>query len=218
MPLVARLRRTFDLDAQPELIGAHLKKDAALRGSVRLRAGLRLPGAFDGFETALRAVLGQQVSVGAATTLAGRVAQAFGEPIATPHPQLSHLAPDPGRIAAASEQAIAALGVMPARARTLRALARAVLGGALAFEARPEPESTLRALQAVPGIGPWTAQYVALRVLADPDAFPASDLGVRKALGGLSLGEVLARAECWRPWRAYAVMHLWTQLGRSEHD
>jgi AraC family transcriptional regulator of adaptative response / DNA-3-methyladenine glycosylase II len=218
MPLVARLRRTFDLDAQPELIAAHLKKDAALRGSVRVHAGLRLPGAFDGFETALRAVLGQQVSVGAATTLAGRVAQAFGEPIETPHPKLSHLAPDPARVAAASEQAIAALGVMPARARTLRALAQAVLDGAFAFDARPDPESTLRALEAVPGIGPWTAQYVAMRVLADPDAFPASDLGVRKALGGVSHVQVLARAERWRPWRAYAAMHLWTQLGRSEHD
>jgi AraC family transcriptional regulator of adaptative response / DNA-3-methyladenine glycosylase II len=218
MPLVARLRRTFDLDAQPALIGAHLSKDAALRASVRAHAGLRLPGAFDGFETALRAVLGQQVSVAAATTLAGRVAHAFGEPIETPYAQLSRLVPDAAAIAAASEQAIAALGVMPARARTLRALAQAVCDGELSLDARPDPQSTSAALARVPGIGPWTAQYIAMRVLADPDAFPASDLGVRKALGGVSVAAGLARAEHWRPWRAYAAMHLWTQLARSDHD
>jgi AraC family transcriptional regulator of adaptative response / DNA-3-methyladenine glycosylase II len=177
-----------------------------------------LPGAFDGLETALRAVLGQQVSVGAATTLAGRVAHAFGTPIETPYPQLSQLAPEPARLAAAQEHEIAALGVMPARARTLRALAQVVLDGSLVLDARPDPESTLRALGNVPGVGPWTAQYVAMRVLADPDAFPASDLGVRKALGGIAHADVLVRAERWRPWRAYAAMHLWTQLGRSEHD
>jgi AraC family transcriptional regulator of adaptative response / DNA-3-methyladenine glycosylase II len=156
--------------------------------------------------------------VAAATTLAGRLAATFGEPIETPHALLSRLAPSAQRIAAAPEPALCALGIMPARARTLRALAQAVASGTLQLDGRRDPEAVLQALARVPGIGPWTAQYVAMRVLGDPDAFPPSDLGVRKALGGLAAPAALARAERWRPWRAYAAMHLWNQLARSPHD
>ena len=209
MPLVARLRRLCDLDAQPDRIASQLESDPKLAPRIRARPGLRVPGAFDGFETAARAVLGQQVSVAAATTLAGRVAEAFGDPIETPHPELSRLWPPAERIARERAEALSALGILPSRARTLRQLASAVARGELILSPVADAPATLQRIMDVPGIGPWTAQYVAMRALGWPDAFPESDLGIRQALGGLSPTEVRRRAERWRPWRAYAAMHLW---------
>jgi AraC family transcriptional regulator of adaptative response / DNA-3-methyladenine glycosylase II len=211
MPLRARLRRLFDLDAQPATIAAHLARDPRLAARVEARPGLRVPGAFDGFEAAARAVLGQQVSVAAATTLAGRLAARFGDAIATPHAELTRLAPTPDRIAAAADGALAAIGVPRSRARTLAALARAVAHGELSLDAPAEIEAALERLVALPGIGPWTAHYLAMRAFGWPDAFPETDLGVRRALGGVTGPRARALAEPWRPWRAYGVTHLWTE-------
>jgi AraC family transcriptional regulator of adaptative response / DNA-3-methyladenine glycosylase II len=211
-PLLARLRQLFDLDANPRIIEAHLCQDARLARIVRRQPGLRVPGAFDGFELALRAVLGQQVTVKAASTLAGRFAAAFGEPAVTPFEQLKHFSPEAGKIAAADVQMLIELGLTKKRAETIRCLARAVAAGGLVLEPGVALEETLERLQSLPGIGPWTAQYVAMRALGYPDAFPHGDLGLAKALGLRKEKEILAAAESWRPWRAYAAHHLWASL------
>jgi AraC family transcriptional regulator of adaptative response / DNA-3-methyladenine glycosylase II len=212
MPLSARLRALFDLDAHPAAIAEHLGHDPALSAHVQRRPGLRVPGAFDGFEMTVRAVLGQQVSVRAATTIAGRLAERFGEPNVSPDSGLTRLFPAPERIAAATEDEIAALGMPGARARAILALARAAQAGEIQLDGHSDLDAALAGLRALPGFGAWTAHYVAMRALRWPDAFPASDLGIRKALGGLSPRAAEARAERWRPWRAYAVMHLWMSL------
>jgi AraC family transcriptional regulator of adaptative response / DNA-3-methyladenine glycosylase II len=210
IPIVARLRRLFDLDAEPWVIAQHLAKDRRLARRLDAQPGLRVPGAFDPFEAACRAILGQQVSVAAATTLAGRVAQAYGELIETPYTELSRLTPRVERIARAEADALMALGLTGARARSLQRLAQEIASGGLSLDTGADAEGTVQRLQELPGIGPWTAEYVAMRALSWPDAFVAGDLGVQKALG--SVGERRARtlSEAWRPWRAYAVMHLWT--------
>jgi AraC family transcriptional regulator of adaptative response / DNA-3-methyladenine glycosylase II len=212
-PLLARLRRLFDLDANPQAIAAHLSADERLRAAVERRPGLRVPGAFDGFELALRAVLGQQVTVKAATTIFGRFARAYGEPLPTPFPAVTCTGPRAAPIAAASAGEIAGLGMPGARARSVLALARAVCEGRVRLEPGADPEQARAALLELPGFGDWTAQYVAMRALRDPDAFPASDLGIYRALGVSKPREAIAAAEAWRPWRAYAVLHLW--LGGS---
>lgn len=219
MQVVARLRGLFDLDAHPAVIQAHLARDPTLAPLLERHPGLRVPGAFDGFETAVRGILGQQVSVRAATTLSGRLIERFGEPIETPHPRLGRLFPRPEILAQASEDEVAGLGMPGARARTVIALARAVAGSELRLDrvGRCGPTDALRErLQALPGVGDWTAQYIAMRVLGWPDAFPAGDLGLRNALGGISAREIEHRAEHWRPWRAYAAIHLWTSLTKGE--
>ena len=203
---LARVKRLFDLTADPDEIAARLGPLA------EARPGLRVPGAFDGFEMAVRAILGQQVSVRAATTLAGRVAEAFGEPVETPFEQLTRLAPTPARLAGLDAADLVALGVGAPRARAILALAREVAGSGLALEPGRDVEATLERLRALPGVGEWTAQVVAMRALGWPDAFPHTDLGVRKALGMITPTRVLAAAERWRPWRAYATMHLWHSL------
>jgi AraC family transcriptional regulator of adaptative response / DNA-3-methyladenine glycosylase II len=215
MPIAARLRALFDLDARPDAVASHLGRDRLLARAVRLCPGLRVPGSFDGFETAMRVVLGQQVSVRAATTVSGRIAAALGEPVETPFGDLSRLAPTPGAVVEGGEGRLAGLGMPGARARTLVALAREVAQGRLSLERHTGDEGVVASLREVPGIGDWTAQVVAMRALGDPDAFPAGDLGVRKALGGASAREAEARAENWRPWRAYATMHLWSTLARG---
>lgn len=212
LPLVARLRRLFDLDAEPRSIAAHLRRDPVLATHVKKRPGLRVPGAFDPFESAVRAVLGQQVSVSAATTLYGRLVAKLGAPIDTPHPELTHLAPLLQDLDGASESALSALGTLPARAATLRALAHELTAQRLRLEPGVDPEGFVQALCALPGVGVWTAQLIAMRGLSWPDAFPEGDLGIRKALGGISPKEARSLAEAWRPWRAYAVMHLWMNL------
>ena len=204
--VLARVKRVFDLACQPQDIVA------ALGAWARPHAGLRLPGAFDGFELAVRAVLGQQITVSAATTLAGRFAGAFGEAAVTPYAALERVFPSAQVISACSVGEIAQLGIIATRAKTIRALAQAVAAGELTLAPSADVEPTLVALKAIPGIGEWTAQYIAMRALAWPDAFPHTDYGIMKAMNETNPKRVLAKAEAWRPWRAYAVMHLWNSL------
>lgn len=216
VPLVARLRALFDLDGHPDAVAARLATDPLLAPSVRLRPGLRVPGAFDGFETATRIVIGQQVSVAAATTIAGRLADALGGRIETPYPGLDRLAATASAVGAAGEDRIAKLGMPGARARTLIALARATQDDRLQLHRGGDVESTRSVLLELPGIGPWTAELIAMRALGAPDAFPGGDLGVLRALGFTSERDAIARAEAWRPWRSYAVMHLWCGVRKGE--
>lgn len=204
--VLARVKRVFDLSCQPQQIVT------ALGAWAKPHAGLRLPGAFDGFELAVRAVLGQQITVRAATTLAGRFAEAFGDSIVTPHAALQRLFPPAQAIAGRSVGDIARLGIIATRARTIRALAQGVASGQLTLEPSADVEATLAALRQIPGIGEWTAHYIAMRALAWPDAFLHTDYGVMKALNESNPKRVLAQAEAWRPWRAYAVIHLWRSL------
>lgn len=207
--LLGRLRNLFDLEARPDLITAHLGADPLLADSVRENPGLRIPGAFNGFEMAVRAILGQQITVKAATTIAGRFATAFGEKMETPFPALSRLTPLPHRIARASVDDIARLGIVSARAASLIALASAVRAGDLRLEAGAHPDATVAQLTALPGIGLWTAHYIAMRVLRWPDAFPKEDVALRNRLGGVTAKRAEQLSQPWRPWRSYAVLHLW---------
>ncbi len=207
--LLGRLRNLFDLTARPDLIAAHLLKDKRLRKSVTTYPGLRVPGAFDGFEMATRAILGQQITVKAATTIAGRFAERFGEKITTPFPELTRLSPLAGRIAKATTSDIVRLGIVSARAKSIIALARVCDSGLLKLVAGADPETDINRLAALPGIGPWTAHYIAMRVLHWPDAFPKEDIAVRNNLGGVSAKAAEELSQAWRPWRSYAVMHIW---------
>lgn len=206
LPLIAeRVRRMFDVGADPAVIGAHLRADPALRGLLKNHPGIRTPGAWDGFELAVRAIVGQQISVRAATTIAGRMTSLFGSPVAGGG-GLERLFPTPAQLANASlEQA----GVTPTRAETICSLARHVTGGAIAFSSCVDGRATLSALRALPGIGDWTTQYIAMRALGEPDAFPSGDLVLRRMSGTRTARELDRRSEPWRPWRAYAVMLLW---------
>lgn len=211
-PVLQRLRRLFDLDANPLVIEAQLAADPRLAPLIAATPGLRVPGAFDGFELALRAVLGQQVTVKAATTIFGRFARAYGEPAETPFAALSHHAPVAERIAAATHAEVVALGLTGRRAETVLALSRAMAEGRLRLEPGVDPEAALAALQALPGIGPWTAHYVAMRALGWPDAFPDGDLGLLKAVAAPHHRALREAAEAWRPWRSYAAIHFWRSL------
>ncbi|HKQ25711.1 MAG TPA: AlkA N-terminal domain-containing protein [Burkholderiales bacterium] len=204
--VLTRVRRLFDLGAEPQRIALRLGKLAARQ------PGLRLPGAFDGFEVAVRAVLGQQISVKAATTLAGRFATAFGEPVDMPFSELRLLMPTAERVARAAPAALAKIGVTSARSRTLSNVARAMVGNPNLLDPGADVGAALSRIKEIPGIGEWTAQYLAMRAFAWPDAFPATDLGIRKALGTEDERKILTRAEAWRPWRGYAAMHLWRTL------
>ncbi len=204
--VLTRVRRLFDLGAEPQRIAARLGKLAAQR------PGLRLPGAFDGYEVAIRAVLGQQISVKAATTIAGRFAAAFGEPVEMPFAELRLMMPTASDVAKTTPAAMAKIGVTSARARTLLAVSRAMAKDPQLLEPGADVEAAMARLKQLPGIGEWTAQYLAMRAFAWPDAFPATDLGIRKALGLDDEREIIARAEAWRPWRGYAAMHLWRTL------
>jgi AraC family transcriptional regulator of adaptative response / DNA-3-methyladenine glycosylase II len=205
--ILARVRHAFDLDADPAAVASALGDLAATR------PGLRVPHGFDGFELAVRAILGQQVSVKGASTLAGRFAATFGEPIRTPFVELTTLSPNPATVAGLDVGEIAGIGMPRTRAASIQALARAVRDGDVDLSGASAPQDVVAALVRLPGIGDWTAQYVAMRALGWADAFPASDLGVRKALGMISAREATALAEAWRPYRSYAVMHLWHSLG-----
>jgi len=211
--LLGRLRNLFDLAARPDLIAAHLVKDRLLKKGVMARPGLRVPGAFDGFEAAVRAILGQQITVKAATTVGGRFAAAFGRKIQTPFPELTRLTPLAEHVAEAGFGDIARLGIISARARSIIALARAFHSGTLQLEAGAVPEAAIAQMVAIPGIGQWTAHYIAMRVLRWPDAFPKEDVAVRNALGGVSARKAEEMSQGWRPWRSYAVVHLWKKPG-----
>ncbi len=209
--LLGRLRAMFDLDARPDLIAEHLAKDATLRDAVLANPGLRVPGAFDGFEMAVRAILGQQITVVAATKIACRFALAFGERADTPFPELTRLTPLPGKVARAGLEDVASLGIIRTRAASIIALAQAFHSGALTLAPGGPPESTIPQLVALPGIGPWTAHYIAMRALRWPDAFPNEDIAVRNNLGGVSARQAEEMSQPWRPWRSYAVLHVWNK-------
>ncbi|MGO8974408.1 MAG: AlkA N-terminal domain-containing protein [Steroidobacteraceae bacterium] len=210
--LIARVKRLFDLGAVPDAVSALLSKDPVLAKTVRRLPGLRVPGAFDGFEIAVRAILGQQVSVRAATTMAGRWAQEFGAEIATPFPILNRLRPSAGHMADLDSAQVAALGIVGTRAASIVQLARALAAGAIHLSAAADTDAEIEALLRLPGIGPWTAQYIAMRALHWPDAFPSGDLVLRRAAKS-NEKQLLARAESWRPWRAYAAHYLWQSMG-----
>ena len=212
--VIARIRRVFDLTADPALIGAHLSQDPALAPLVAARPGLRAPGAWDGFEMAVRAILGQQITVTAARGLAAKLVETYGEathdPAAARH-GLSRIFPTPERLIA---QDVAALGMPKARGAALEALARTVAADPTIFTPRADLESAIKALSALPGVGEWTAQYIALRELREPDAFPHADIGLLRAMAGPDGARptpeaLLDRSQAWRPWRAYAAQHLW---------
>ncbi|MDR3447817.1 MULTISPECIES: DNA-3-methyladenine glycosylase 2 [unclassified Dyella] len=208
--VVNKLRRMFDLDASPQSIGDVLKESAVLRPMLRKRPGLRLPGGWDGFEIAVRAILGQQVSVAAARTLATRIVQKFGTPVISPVPELQRLFPGPELLVDADLRSI---GLITARAATVRGMAQALLDGRIDFRSEQPLEEFVERWVALPGIGEWTAHYMAMRALSHPDAFPAADLILRRVAAGngpeLSTKALTSLAENWRPWRAYSVMYLW---------
>jgi AraC family transcriptional regulator, regulatory protein of adaptative response / DNA-3-methyladenine glycosylase II len=212
--IIERVRRIFDLGADPDGIDAHLAEDPALAPLVAARPGLRVPGAWDGFELAVRAVLGQQITVSAAVGLAGQLVQRHGEPLAESlrvGTQLTHVFPLPERIATAD---LTTIGLPRARARALSSLAAALAEDPHLLGRGRSLHECVERLASLPGIGEWTAQYIAMRELREPDAFPVGDIGLKRALARLdgrsaTSRDMLARAERWRPWRAYAAQHLW---------
>ena len=212
--IIARVRRVFDLAADPVAIGAHLSQDPVLAPFVAARPGLRVPGAWDGFELAVRAILGQQITVAAATGLAGKLVSSYGDRVVDPAARvqgLTHVFPTPRQLA---EVDLAAIGMPKARRMALSSLAAAVVADPLIFGPRRSLEDAVTQLRSLAGIGEWTAQYIAMRELREPDAFPAADIGLMRAMrdgNGVrpSPAELLAHAEQWRPWRAYAALHLW---------
>lgn len=207
--LLNRLRNLFDLTAFPDLINTQLSKDPLLTPMVAKNPGLRVPGCFDGFELAIRAILGQQITVKAATTLSCRLAEAFGKKIQTPYPALSRLTPISAMIAQARIEDIARLGIVRNRAKSMIALAQALQANTLALNKSVNPEKTIAQLMTLPGIGPWTAHYITMRALRWSDAFPKEDIALRNNLGGISAKEVESMAQMWRPWRSYALLHIW---------
>jgi AraC family transcriptional regulator of adaptative response / DNA-3-methyladenine glycosylase II len=209
--VVGRVRHMFDLDADTGAIASHLRRDPLLADRVAARPGLRVPGCWDPFELAVRAVLGQQCSVAAARTLVARVVEAHGAALDAAR-GLTRLFPEPGALV---EAPLERLGILPTRAAAVRALAAAVVEGRVRLDGRADAEEVRAALVALPGIGEWTAAYVLMRALGDPDAFPAGDLALARA-AGLDRRALAAGAEAWRPWRAYAALHLW--MGGSHDD
>jgi AraC family transcriptional regulator of adaptative response / DNA-3-methyladenine glycosylase II len=206
--VIHRLRAALDLDADPASI------NAVLHGAFPAGDGLRVPGALDGFELAVRAVLGQQITVAAARTLAQRLVNRFGEPIATPFTQLTRLFPAPEVLAQAEGNALGELGIVKQRQAAIVALARGVAEHGLVLNGSADVPATITALKALPGIGDWTAQYIAMRALRWPDAFPAGDVALHKAMGVQTLKQPAREAEAaslaWKPWRSYAVVRAWS--------
>ena len=221
--IVQRSREMFDLDAPIGEISTTLKRDESLQGLIRKSPGMRVPGAWDGFELMIRAILGQQISVKAATTLAGRIADQYGERLSLSDESgdvgLRRIFPSADRLRHAR---FSNIGLVRSRAETIRRVAAAAVDGELNFDVTQEPEDFCRSLTSIKGVGDWTAQYVAMRVLKNPDAFPSSDLGLLKAVdlignqtGRTTPAELLRRANSWRPWRAYAALLLWSSLANS---
>jgi AraC family transcriptional regulator of adaptative response / DNA-3-methyladenine glycosylase II len=203
-------RRLFDLDVDPAAVARALGRDPVLRPLVRAHRGIRVPGPAAGFELVVRAILGQQVSVPAARTMLGRVAARFGTPVPAAAGEVSVRFPGPEHLADAPLEDV---GITRRRGDAIRRVARMSVRGELDLDGGADPDETIGALLEVDGIGPWTAEYVRMRALRDPDAFPAGDLGVRRAFAKLGLDPtpraIAARADSWRPWRAYATMLLW---------
>ena len=203
--IVERVRGMFDLNADWQTVASNLRNDDTLAELTEKRPGIRVPGCWDGFELGVRAILGQQVTVKGATTLSGRLVERFGKPFSGCD-GLDYLFPTPKNLIKAD---VAGIGVPTARAETIRRFALAVHEGAVRFAGDVDADTLRTQLANVPGIGAWTAGYIAMRALKDPDAFPSADLGLLRALGLKSAKELETRAENWRPWRAYAAMYLW---------
>jgi AraC family transcriptional regulator of adaptative response / DNA-3-methyladenine glycosylase II len=211
VPAVMRqVRAWLDLDADPQAI------NELLQARFTQGAGLRVPGTLDGFELAVRAVLGQQITVAASRTLVARLVQQFGEPLETPFAGLNRLFPSPVTLAATSPDALGQLGIVKQRQKAIGALAQAVVSGTLQLSPGADLDKTLSALLALPGIGDWTAQYIAMSALRWPDAFPSGDVALHKALGlqgrKHAAKEALAASQAWQPWRSYAVIRAWAEL------
>lgn len=207
----SRVRQMFDLECHPSEIAAALKRDTFLRPALKKFPGLRVPGAWDPFELGVRVILGQQISVKGATTLAGRVARTYGRPLEyETAPGITHLYPRPEDLVEAD---LVKLGVVKARERAIHNFSRAVLEGAVRLDGSMDFDEVVEAIVALPGLGPWTAQVIAMRALREPDAFPAADLGIIRALSSegerVRMKEILQLSEKWRPWRAYAALYLW---------
>ena len=216
---VSRCRQLLDLDADPVAVWEALRLEPALGPLVEANPGRRVPGAVDGFELAVRAVIGQQVSVSGARTVAGRLVLATGEPLPESDGLVTHLFPTPAALAELAEASPEAFAMPASRRRALGALAHAVEEGNVVLDAGADPDELRRSLVSLPGIGPWTAEYVAMRALRDPDAFMPTDLGIRKGAAARGLpentGGLVAHAEAWRPWRSYAMAHLWAMPAGS---
>ncbi len=213
-----RLRDMFDLSADPKVINRQLATDPLMARLVAARPGLRVPGTWDGLELAIRAVLGQQITVVAAIKLAGKLVAQYGTPLVTPHAGVTHVFPAAEVLAAAD---LASLGMPKSRGRTLSVVAQALLDDPQVFQPKASLKEGVARLVALPGIGDWTAQYIAMRQMREQDAFASGDIGLINALAALEGGPVsprqlLARAEAWRPLRAYAAQHLWTSLSRAD--
>ncbi len=213
---IARCRWLLDLDADPVAIDGLLAEDPGLRGLIERAPGRRVPRAVDGAEMAIRAVLGQQISTAAARAHAARLVLAHGEPVSDPDGSLTHVFPAPGALCEAE------LAMPAGRGHTFQAVVGALVAGELDLSPGGDRERARAALDALPGIGPWTSEVIAMRALGDPDAFPVTDLGVRRGAEALGLpggrSPLIARAERWRPWRAYAVQHLWAATRHPIND
>lgn len=223
LPIIQRVRGIFDLDASPDDVGRVLSRDKFLKPLLKQNAGIRVPGAWDGFELTVRAILGQQVSVAAATTFAGRLAKRYGEKLDVAVPGCAEgegpalVFPTPRKLLRAR---LGDLGIIQSRAGTIRRVAKAVVDGDVSFDPAQSVDEFCRSLVAIKGIGEWTASYVAMRALKDPDAFPHADLGLLRAFDKdgrerMKPAELRERAEAWRPWRAYAALLLWSSGANS---
>jgi AraC family transcriptional regulator of adaptative response / DNA-3-methyladenine glycosylase II len=215
--VLTRVRYLFDLNANPAEIDRTLEVMNDYRPGSYV-SGTRVPGCFDPFEMTVRAILGQQITVKAAQTLARRVAETFGEPIATPFEELRYLFPSARAIAELPQpiaDRLGPLGVTGARARCIHTLAEALQRGKLQLSLTADPLEQMDRLLALPGFGPWTVNYVALRALGWPDAFPHTDYGIKKALEPLDAKQILALSEAWKPWRSYATINLWNSLSHE---
>ncbi|MBC3862010.1 DNA-3-methyladenine glycosylase 2 family protein [Undibacterium jejuense] len=220
MPLLAKIRQQFDLEAHPQTIHSHLQEDPMLASQIQKTPGLRVPGAFDSFELAIRAVLGQQVSVAGATTVAGRLVQRFGVAVTTPFAAVTHHFPTPLLLTQLSIDQVASIGIPGARAATLQNVAQFALDGGFEKAADRGLEQAITQMKQIRGVGEWTAQYIAMRALRFSDAFPAGDLGLQKAAAQASEPaeircsekQLLERSALWSPWRAYAALLLWQSL------
>lgn len=212
--IVARLRRMFDLDSDPAAVTGTLSADPDLAPLVATRPGLRVPGGWDPFELAVRAILGQQVKVSAARALGGKLVTKYGTLLPAGDSGITHAFPDPARLADAVDLG-RVIGTPRSRAVAIVALARAAADNAALFAPGGGLEATVARLRKLPGIGDWTAQYIAMRAMREPDAFPAPDIGLRRAMetgaARPDAAALIARAERWRPWRAYAAQYLWTR-------
>lgn len=212
--LLARVRTMFDLYCYPDAVYETLFAMNALKPGLCV-SGIRLPGCFEPFEMTARAILGQQITVKAAGTLAGRIAEKFGTPVETGIDGLTHTFPSAQDILALDGEIsnhLGPLGVTRAKAKTILALAQTIANGEIDFTFCPQPEAAIQKLMTIPGIGAWTAQYIVMRAIGWPDAFPHTDLGIKKALAPLTEREILQKAEAWRPWRSYATINLWNAL------